>query len=938
MKLKAAPHHLLIRQALLLTLLLVAIGIAVMPVRAQQGATSAALSGRVEDTSGAAIGGATIIASNLETNQSRTIESDEAGRYRFSYLPIGTYRLMVEREGFSTLVRQLTLTIGQTLDAPLKLEVAGVAASVNITDDLPIVETVRTQVAETVVSSEIGSLPLNGRNYLDLALLVPGVSRTNTGSNQRFAETSAVPGTGISVSGQRNLNNSFLIDGLSANDDAADLAGTFYSQEVIREFEVVTSGGSAETGRASSGVVNISTQSGTNEWHGRLYGFLRNQRLDARNPLATRKDPLTQAQYGASLGGPIRRDRTFLFSNFEQTRRHDAGIITISPAQAAAINEKLDQFGFSGTRLQTGEFPSGYTTTNLFARVDHQLAADNLFSARYSFYQINGTNGRNVGGLNAISRGSGLDSRDQVVAASDVATLSSRTINEVRAQWMHSRLAAPVNDASGPAVNINGVANFGTATFSPTARDTDLFEISDQLSTERAQHALKAGADFLYNRVDVVFPGATGGVYTFSSLTNFQLGRYTTFQQAFGEASQEQSNPNLGLFVQNQWRPHPRLTINAGLRYEAQFLPSPIEPDLNNFAPRIGVAYAPGNRKLVVRASFGIYYDRIPLRATSNALQRDGVKYGVAVLSFGQTGAPVFPNTLTAFPPGVLTSITAIDTNIKNSYSEQASLQIERELPGKLSLAVGYQYLRGLHLILSRNTNVPTAPASAGIANQGRPDSRFANISRYESSGDSYYQGLTASLDRRAGRWANFRLAYTLSKSIDNTGNFFFSSPQDNFNLRDERGPSDNDQRHRLTLSGSLEVPRTKSEAALPRALSGFQLSYIFTYNSPLPFNVQTGTDRNFDTNSNDRPAGVGRNTGRGFHYASLDLRLSRRFHLTERMSAEVISEFFNVLNHANLQNPNNIFGSGATPSASFGRATAAADPRQLQFGLRLSF
>ncbi|HKQ99740.1 MAG TPA: carboxypeptidase regulatory-like domain-containing protein [Pyrinomonadaceae bacterium] len=931
-----SARHLLIR-SLLLILVLTGASLFV-PVRAQQAAASAILSGRIEDASGAAVGGASIVAVNLETNQSRRIESDGEGRYRFSYLPLGTYRVVVEREGFSTLTRQLTLTIGQMLDAPLRLEVKGVAASVNVADDLPIVETVRTQIAETVVSREVGSLPLNGRNYLDLALLVPGVSRTNTGSNQKFAETSAVPGTGISVSGQRNLNNNFVVDGLSANDDAADLAGTFYSQEVIREFEVITNGGSAEMGRASSGVVNISTQSGTNEWHGRLYGFLRNQRFDARNPLATQKDPLTQGQYGVSLGGPVRRDQTFIFSNFEQTRRHDAGVVTISPAQATAINQRLDQVGFSGQHLQTGEFPSGYATSNLFARLDHKLGDANLLSAHYNFYQIEGTNGRGVGGLNAVSRGSGLKSRDQSVAVGYVATLSSRTINETRAQWMQSRLDAPINDATGPAVNINGVANFGPATFSPLARNTDLFQASDQFSTERGAHSLKAGADFLYNRVEVFFPGATQGVYTFSSLQNFQAGRYTTFQQAFGAAGQRQSNPNLGLFVQDQWRAHRRLTVNAGLRYEAQFLPHPITTDLNNFAPRVGLAYAPGDGRTVVRASFGIYHDRIPLRATSNALQRDGVKYGVAVLSYGQPGAPDFPGTLTTFPSGVLTSITAIDPRVRNSYSEQASLQIERELPGKLSLAVGYQYLRGVHLLLSRNVNVPTAPPSAGVPNQGRPDPRFANINRYESSGDSSYQGLTASLNRRAGQWASFRLAYTLSKSIDNAGNFFFSSPQDNFNLRDERGLSDNDQRHRLTLSGSFEVPRMMGEAALPRALAGFQLSYIFTYSSPLPFNIQTGTDRNFDTNSNDRPAGVGRNTGRGFGYSSLDLRLSRRFQLTERVRAEAMTEVFNVLNHANLQIPNNIFGSGNVPPASFRNATAAADPRQLQFGLRLSF
>ena len=155
------------------------------------------------------------------------------------------------------------------------------------------IELNRTQVAETIVPTEIDELPLNGRNYLDLALLLPAVSKTNTGNNERFAETSAVPGTGISVAGQRNLNNGFVVDGLSANDDAADLAGTFYSQEVIREFQVITAGGIAEFGRASGGVVNIITQSGTNAWHGKLYGFFRNHRFDARHPFATEKSPLT---------------------------------------------------------------------------------------------------------------------------------------------------------------------------------------------------------------------------------------------------------------------------------------------------------------------------------------------------------------------------------------------------------------------------------------------------------------------------------------------------------------------------------------------------------------------------------------------------------------------------------------------------------------------
>mgnify|MGYP000093010297 CR=1 FL=1 len=910
-------------------------------VYAQQSVASATLSGRVEDANGALVSGANVTVTNLEQNVSQATTSDNQGRFRFLYLPIGNYQIKVERSGFAIVTRELTLTLGQALDLPLRLTVAGVAEKVSVSSDAPLLETVRTQLAETVLPQEIENLPLNGRNYLDLAALTPGVTRANPVANQRFAETSAVPGTQISVAGQRNINNGFVLDGLSANDDAADLPGTFFSQEVIREFQVISSGGIAEFGRASAGIVNVATQSGTNDWRGRAYGFLRNQKLDARNPLAPSKDPLTQGQYGISLGGPLKHDRTFLFSNFEQTRLNNSVVVTIAPANVTAINSVLDQIRYTGPRISTGITPTGYDSTNFFLRGDHRLNAANLLTARYSFYDIESLNARGVGGLSAASRGTALENRDQSFAVSEVATLSAMAANEARFQFTRSRLAAPANDLVGPAITVSGVANLGTSTSSPTGRDLDLIELVDNVTTLRGAHSLKFGADFLYNRVNITFPGALQGVYTFSSLANLQAGRYVTFQQAFGEPSLFQSNPNLGFFAQDEWKARRDLTINFGLRYDVQWLPTPIKADTNNFAPRLGLAYAPGSGKTVVRASYGIYYDRIPLRATSNALQRDGTKYKVAQFSFGQTGAPVFPNVAAAFPTGFLPAITTIDTDIDAAYTQQASLQIERELTARTSLSVGYLHTRGLHLILSRNVNVPTLTAAEatarGVANLGRPNPNFANISRYESSGDSYYNGLTVSLNRRFSRWLGGRLSYTFSKALDNTGNAFFFTPQNNFNLRDDRGRSDNDQRHLLAVSGSLAVPKT-GDAAWRRAAEGFQMSWIFRYGSALPFNIVTGADRNNDTNVNDRPLGVARNAGKGFDFASFDLRLSRRIRFTERYGLEVIAEGFNLFNRANYQLPNATFGTGTTPNATFGRPTAAADPRQIQFGLRLSF
>jgi hypothetical protein len=907
---------------------------------AQQTVTSAALSGRLTDRSGALVTNAALTATNLETNQKRTAKTDYDGRFRFPYLQVGAYKLLVEAQGFVPISKALTLTVGQAIDLALQLEVEGMSEHVTVNAEVPILETVRTQLTETVQPAEIDRLPLNGRNYLDLAMLVPGVSPTNTGSNQRFAETSAVPGQGISVAGQRNLANSFIVDGVSANDDAADLTGTYFSQEVIREFQVVTSGGIAEFGRASGGVVNIITRSGTNDWRGNFYGFARNQRLDARNPLAPKKDLLTQAQYGATIAGPVQHDRTFLFSNFEQTRRNYSTVITIAPSAVSSINRRLDAVGYRGPGIETGTVPANFDTTNAFARLDHQINGRNQLNAHYSLYHITAVNSRTVGGLNAVSRGSALNDTDQTAQVSNVTTVSSRTLNEARFQFTHSRLGAPINDSIGPAVSISGVANFGTATVSPLARDIDLFEVVDNVSTQRGMHSLKGGVDFLYNRVDIIFPGAVQGVYNFTSLNNFLSGSYLNFQQAFGVASQFQSNPNIGLFLQDEWRPRSDLTVNAGLRYDAQFLPRPIKTDSNNFAPRLGVAYSPGDRKTVIRAGFGIYFDRIPLRATSNALQRDGSKYIVVQLSPTQAGAPVFPSVLNAQPTNLPTkpNITRIDPNIESSYSEQANFQIERELPGQASISIGYLHLRGLHLILSRNVNVPRAPASAGLPNLARPDPNWGNISRYESSGDSYYNGMLVSFNKRARRWASLRISYTLSKAIDDAGNFFFSTPQDNFNLRDDRGLADNDQRHRLVVSGSIEAPRTIRSSGWKHVLRGFELSYIFTCASRLPFNIVTGSDRNFDTNNNDRPVGVARNAGRGFDFASFDLRLGREFHLTDRVGLRILAEGFNLFNRANYAVPNNTFGTGAAPLPTFGQPTAAFDPRQFQLGLKLSF
>lgn len=923
--------------------LLFSFGFLITSLSAQTISTRATLSGQVVDPSAATVRSA--VARVISEEQGNVLEQpcDAFGRFRFAGLPVGRYILEVVAPGFKNVRREgIKLDIHQTLDLLIRMEVGEVATSVVVASEAPVLDPVRSAVASLVEQKQVDELPLNGRNFISLALLVPGVSVTNTGADERFAETSAVPGTGISIAGQRNVSNMIQIDGVGNNDDAAGLPNSFFSQEVIREFQVVTSGAGAEFGRGAAGYINILTRSGTNDLHGTVYGYLRHQRLDARSPLSTRKDPFTQGQYGASLGGPLKKDRTFLFGNYERANQHRSGYITIAPLNVPRINAELDRLRFPGARMETGAFPTGYTTHNVFAKLDHHLSDRTHLVARYSLYDLDSPNGRNAGGLSAVSRATALVNRDQAWTASLTSNLSARWINDLRGQFVRSRFSAPPNDRIGPAVNIAGVANFGVATFSPTARRLDIYEAANTTSYQSRNHFVRFGSILTRNRLNIAFPGALQGVYSFSTLDNFLSGRYSNLQQAFGQADQAQNNVGLGLFVQDEWKATPSLTLQAGLRYDLETLPDPIPTGKKNFGPRVGFAYNIGSaHQWVVRGSYGIYYDRILLRATSNALQRDGQKYRVAILAPEETGAPVFPNVLSSFPTGVLVNINAFDPSLRLPYTQQASLEVQTVLWKETTLTLGYLYAHGLHLSRSRNLNVPRYSAGEaarlGIPNLGRPNPNYANISNLENTGNSVYHGMTLSLQKRFSAGLQYQLSYTLSKAIDDVNNQFFSTPQDNFNLRAERGLSPNDQRHRLTVSGINQVPEG-SRLGRWALLRGWQLNYIFTYDSPQPFNLQAGVDLNNDTNLNDRPPFVGRNTGRGFSYASFDVRLGRQFSLGDRLKLSAFLEGFNLFNRFNKRFPNPFFGLGPLPRPGFGQPTGAGDPRQIQIGLRASF
>jgi len=930
-------------------------------VQAQQTVNNASLSGRVTDPSGRVVQNATVTATQLATEVSHVTATDEEGRFRFPYLAVGAYRVSITQTGFAASANNIVLTVGADFHLPVTLTVASDQSSINVSATAPVLETNRSQIAETILPNEVQNLSLLGRNYLDLALLVPGVSPTNTASTQLFAETSAVVGQGYSVNSQRNFSNSFIVDGLSANDDAAGLTGTFYGLDVVSEMQVVTSGGQAEFGRALGGYINMVTRSGTDQFHGNLYGFLRNQRFNASNALSQSTLPLTQAQYGASLGGPIIRKRTFFFGNFERRQLNQNGIVTITPANIAAINSNLDLIGYRGPKIATGIYSNPVRTNNGFGRLDHHFNSKDDFSLRYNFYNVDSQNSRGAGALSATTAASALHDVDNTVTASNIAALSPKTVNETRGQYTHSDLSAPSNDLIGPAVSISGVASFGTLSSSPQARLNNLYEIVDNLSHQAGAHSLRIGADFLYNDLTITFPQNSRGSYSFSSLDSFLSGTYNNsgYTQSFGNPIVSQSNPNLGFFVQDEWRLSPSFTLNAGLRYDLQFLKS-IDTDTNNISPRIGFAWEPfSNSRTLVRGSFGLFYDRVPLRALSNALQSSGNTTNIndstfvtVSLSPTQAGAPRFPSILSAQPAGVLVNFTTMDPHMQNAYSQQATLQIEQQLAANSTLGISYQHVRGLHLIASINLNTPSCIAT-GANNGCRPNASYGNNKQYQSAADSYYDGLSVSFLQRPSRWGSYRVSYTWSKAIDDVGEFFFSSPINNFNIGQDRSRSDDDQRHRVVFDGTIHTSMDATPGLWSNIRKGLLLSGVLQYYSALPFNITTGANSIQGTTMRPCVPGIinctnvlpgtviGRNAGIGFDSFTLNARLSKTVRLTERMRLEGIAEAFNALNHRNNLIPNSTFGTGiypTSPSPSFGRPTAVGDPRQVQLALRLTY
>jgi hypothetical protein len=804
-------------------------------VHGQARLTGADLEGLVVDQSGGVLPGTSVTVTNLATNVSRTATSDENGRFYVAALPPGTYRVSATLPGFITQQSEnVVLQLGQSVALNFTLPLEGVTAEVTVSSAPPLVSASRTEVSSVINQEQIEKLPINGRNFISFSVITPGVT------NDRTPQQGASATSGLSFGGQRARSNNIMVDGFDNNDQVVGAVRATFSQEAVREFQVLTNSYSAEFGKASGGVVNIVTKSGTNDLMGNAFFYFRDDRLNTRghfekfdvfgNPIDLDKAPFAQKQWGATVGGPLARGRTFFFGSFEQTNIKASNLVTIQAGAAALLNT----LGFP---VELGNVPYAIERTEALAKVDHNWAAGHSLVVRGSFSDIDNENIEPFGGTVARSRGAVQLRRDWSLAASQTDILSDRFVNELRVQFAPQNQDILSLDCGGPCLGegdggptleIAGIASVGRQRFTPNPRENKRLQLGNTVSFLTGNHQLKAGVEF--NQIWTqrgALPLHFGGRYIFSAipalgipsaLAALQLGLPAAYVQGYGESSYPFDSSDVSLFVQDEWRIG-RAVVKPGLRYQRQFWPEfkqydvsdvggtrfqyRYPDDTNNIAPRLAVAYnLTADERTPIHASYGMYYDNTLTSMAGITQILDGAQnVRTLVVTLGQSCAGVPCSVLAWNAPGRrLPEATAaallggsyptlqfgIDPALETPYAHQASAGFQRALGRDLSAAMDVVYVRGFNQVGTIDYNpVVTAfgagrrpndlPCSANPAapcvGGGIPGSS-ASVLQYTSFGETWYRGVTASVRGRLAGRGQFLGSYTLSKAEDNSTDF----------------------------------------------------------------------------------------------------------------------------------------------------------------------
>lgn len=935
---------------------------------AQSNAIDAAIEGYVRDASGGAIGRAAITARNTSTNVQTETLTNADGYFRFPLLQVGEYRLTAQAEGFKALAKPgFPLVAGQNVRVDFDMQVGAKTETVEVTAEtsVELADTGLSAVEGLVSRKEVEDLPIVSRNIYNYQLLAPGVQGL---SSPTFGTTQFAFGG--------NERSSWNLDGLDNTQRASSrqIRMVITTPEAVEEVQVLSSGYSAEFGRAAGGQVNVILKSGTNQYHGSELFLYRPTDWQARPSLAAINPPLHWWDEAVTFGGPILKDRLFFFTQFEHNPYTRPNALTILPANATALNLPADQQTIA---------PFGETYDTYVGKLNYRINDRNNGYVRYARFTNHQPNA--ASGLTIPDRGTNFDDHMNGGAVQLASSPSANLLNELRYGAIERTQANYPVGKPNPytaAVNITGVANIGYNPLAGTYTTELANQVVDNVTWTHGRSTWKTGIDFQRTNFDILkarnlaytFGGlsaaspARGAVsalnqylYTVQGLTDpatSKLYTYSTFAEDGGNPYLNISFQFFNWFVQDEFRVNQRLTINVGVRYEKILFPGldpnapyplsrKIDGDSKDLAPRVSFNWrATNDSKTVVRGAFGTYYDVPGLSIFYTAAQVNGDRFLSYQVAGTDPRAPVFPTvpSLSDTALVVKPNINAFAPGYKNTYQIQSNLQVQRELPAKLVLTVGYNYAAQRHGIYSENINLgaPVSYLADGRPVFGsaalHPNQSFNQINLIESGANTNYNAMFLHLQKRLSAGLLFQGSYTWSHALaNNIGEG--GAITDPTNLQRDYGPADNDLRHYF-VGQWLYEPTFKTPGA--KWINGLELSSMIFSNSGYPVNTVSGIDLNNDGNNNDRPLFRGRNDLTGPGLIQIDARLQRTFAIRERYRLVGLFEAENALNHTNAGCSTAGGCTGAVintaGAADFGRITSARTARNVQFGFKFLF
>jgi len=1000
------------------------------PAHAQ---STASIEGQVTDQSAAVVTGVDITLSGSTIGVHRKSATDESGRYQIASLPVGEYRIEVRGRGFQTLiVESISLEVGRTVTQNFQLAIGDVSEQVVVTPNLNPIEQTTVSVGQLIDRRTVQEIPLNGRHFIDLGLLAPG-SVTPPQNGNLSAPTRGQGSQAMNTAGNREDTVNFQINGINFNDLINNIITMLPPISSIQEFAIDNSTFSAEYGRNSGSIVNLATRSGTNQYHGELIEFFRNDALDARNFFdfnSSKAQPFKRNQFGGSIGGPLvlpsfgegnspfayqGKDRTFFFFAYEGLRQNQAvnlNSVVLSDQQRVSVTDpvirklvdlipRANFIDSSGAARFVGVTPTKVLVDQWTIDISHNLSQSNRLHGYYAV-QRDDRNEPTLLGNNLPGFGDIRKNLKQIFTLNLIQVVNNTTVNEARFGFNRFsfrgsarfelnpadfQIMNGINQPIGlPQINVAGAFNLGGPRQVPQGRGDTSFVVSDTLSRLSGPHSIKLGGE--YRRFFSNFFMTDVGLFNFPSIGSFIAGNANSFSITLPGTSSSIAQTAVDLFILDNYKWKSNLTLDLGFRYALNLAPTErfnrfivfdperaallrVGTDIDqvyksntaNFQPRVGLAWDPfKDGKTSVRAAYAIMTEQPTITAVLNTTTNPPLATPLAF-----TGTVRFDNARALATSAGVAPVT-IDHNYENTYVQTWNLNVQREVMRNVVLMAGYFGSKGTHLRISRNINQPVNGvrpfAQLSTSSPFLPGAPLGNITQVEGTGNSSYNALWLSGNLRSDRGLQLNLSYTWSKSIDYNS---LTSPititvQDSSHLRGDRGLSDFDARHRLTLYGIYDLPFKQN-----RVVGGWQLAAIVQIQTGNPVNIITSNatvnglantlrpdvngpiqtigsvDRWFDTSvfsAVPRFGNLGRNVVIGPGFSNVDFSLVKNTTLSEDVTFQFRAEAFDLFNHASFGQPGRVVG---TPG--FGRITNTRFPtgdsgssRQLQFAVKLMF